>query len=330
MKARGRLVKVCLVCVAVVLPALPAAAVAKPASHKHSNLFQLDVHLPDRNGYSMDLQAEDHRHVELTASRGAVAVHYSVLGRASSRRVDADLGTLGEVHIRIHLKPELVVPLFGKKRCGERIGFYGGSFRGNLDFVGEPGVPGVHTHRGPASLIHITHACKHTHRRPSSSLSRSIEDKRHRTGEADLLSAKLKEEGRTVSFEALRLKSGLGKSHPTLTFLSADVSESLGRVTIERTAFEVTPETVLQISRRDKQPETAVIAPPKPFTGSASYSVAPETAPSWSGDLSVRLPGAGAVPLTGIGFNAELCRAFSASEAKDCIELEEGSLITVP
>lgn len=305
----------CLACAVIAALALPAAASAKPGSHKHQSLFQLEVDLPDSNGYSMGIDAEDHRHVELTASKGAVAVHYSVLGRASSRRLDADFGTLGEVHIRLHLKPELVVPgLFGNKRCGERLGLYGGSFRGMVDFVGEPQVGGVVAHRGHAFFIRSKRTCKHTHRRPAS-LSRSIEGKAHQANEVDLLSAELKAAGRTVTFEALRFKGDLGgESRATLTFLSADVSESLGRVTIDRTAFEITPAKVLRISRRGKQPETAAIALSKPFSGSAAYSAAPGAVPSWSGDLSVRLPVAGTVPLTGPGFNAELCRSYLSLE----------------
>lgn len=312
--------------------AVPAIATAKSAEHKHQHLFHLDVNLPDSNGYSMDLKAEDHRHVELKAGRGHVAVRYSVLGRASSHRVDADFGALGEVHIRIHLKPELVVPLFGKKRCGERIGFYGGRFRGKVDFTGEPEVGGVHIHRGRISLIHISHACKRTHRRlAANGLSRSVKGEARPGEEADRLSAELKTEGRTLSFEALRFKGSRRDPRATATFIRADLTETLGRVAIERTAFELTPEKVLRVSGRDKQPETAVIAPPKPFTGSASYSVAPETAPSWSGDLSVYLPGAGTVPLTGTGFSTEFCRAFSAPEAKRCLgPPEESSLIVVP
>lgn len=315
MTARGRLV--CLVCTVVAALALPASTIAQAVSHKGPNLFQLSVNLPDRDGYSLDLQAEDHRHVELTASKGAVAVHYSVLGRASSRRLDADFGVLGEVHIHIHLKPELVVPgLFGKKRCGERFGFYGGSFRGTVDFAGEPQVAGVVAHRGRVAFIHASRVCKHAHRRPAG-LSRTIEGNAHQAKEVDLLSAELKAEGRTVSFEALRFKGDLRKPHSAVTFLSADVSESLGRVTIDRTAFEITPAKVLRISRRGKQPETAVLEPTKPFAGSASYSAEPETPASWSGDLSVRLPVAGAVPLTGTGFSAELCRELD--EGDDCI-----------
>lgn len=311
------MVEVCLACVAVVLLILPAAAAAKSAGHKGPNLFQLDVPLPDSNGYSMELGAEDHRHVELTASKGAVAVHYSVLGRASSRRLDADFGALGEVHIRIHLKPELVLPgLFGKKRCGERLGFYGGSFRGTVDFAGEPQVAGVVAHRGGVAFIHSSRACKHPHQRPAS-LARTIEGKAHQAKEVDLLSAEMKAEGRTVIFEALRFKGDLRKPHSAVTFLSADVSESLGRVAIDRTAFEITPAKVLYISKRGKQPETAVLEPTKPFAGSAAYSAEPETPASWSGDLSVRLPVVGAVPLTGTGFSAELCRELD--EGDGCI-----------
>lgn len=302
--------------------AVPNTAAAKPTGHRHQGLFQLDVNLPDSNGFSMDIHAEDHRHVELTASKGAVAVQYSVLGRASSHRVDADFGSLGEVHVRLNLKPELVVPLPGKKRCGERIGFYGGSFHGKVDFTGEPGVASAHTHRGGVALIRINRVCKHPHKRlVANGLSRIIEDKAHSTEEVDLLSAKLKAEGRTVSFEALRLKGGdSSELPPTLTFLSADVSETLGPVTIDRTAFEITPAKVLRLSRRGKQPETAVAEPAKPFAGGASYSAEPGTPPSWSGDLSVPLPGADTVPLTGTGFSAELCRAFSSSgQEDDCI-----------
>jgi hypothetical protein len=318
MKGRGRLV--CLVCAAVALLALPAAATAKAGSHKRPNLFHLHVSLPDSNGYSMEISAEDHRHVELSASEGRVEVNYTVLGRASTRRVDADFGTLGAVHVRLHLKPELVVPLFpGKKRCGERIGFYGGRFGGNVDFTGEPGVAGAHTHRGGVSLFRFNHACKHTHRRPARSLARDSGGKAKSTEEVDLLSAKRKAEGRTVSFEALRFEfDGMTAPPFPATLLSADASESLGRVTIDRTAFELIPKKVLHISRRGKQPETAAIALSKPFAGSASYSAEPGVPPTWSGDLSVRLPGAGTVPLTGPGFSAELCRAFSAAEAENC------------
>lgn len=206
---------------------------------------------------------------------------------------------------------------FGKKRCGDRFGIYGGNFRGNVDFTGEPQVAGVVAHRGRATFIRSKRTCKNTHRR-TASLSRSIEGKAHPAREIDLLLAELKAETRTVSFEALRFRGGPSRPRSTMTLLSADVSESMGRVTIDRTAFETTPAKVLRVSRRGKQPETAVTEPAKPFAGSASYSATPETPARWSGDLSVRLPGAGIVPLTGTGFSAELCRGFSSSEADDC------------
>jgi len=47
---------------------------------------------------------------------------------------------------------------------------------------------------------------------------------------------------------------------------------------------------------------------PEPFAGHALYSSSPDSPPSWTGDLSVGLPGASKVPLTGPGFNAILCR----------------------
>src|SRR5262249_23854610 len=157
--------------------------------------------LPDSNGYSMEIHAKDHRHVELTAIRGKVVVHYSVLGRANSSRVDANFGPLGDAHIRLHLKPELVVPgLFGKKPCGESFGIYGGTVRGKVDFVGEPQVAGVVAHHGRVAFIHSQRTCKHAHQRPANRLSQSIEGEARPAEGMDLLLAELKAEGRTVSF----------------------------------------------------------------------------------------------------------------------------------
>jgi hypothetical protein len=313
MKARGRLA--CLVWVAIVSLALPAVAIADDG-HGGRHFFQLDVDLPQSHGYSMGISAGDRRHVELTAQRGDVAVSYSVLGRASSHRIDADFGSLGEVHIRLHLRPDLQLPIPRKKRCGESMGLFSGSFDGKVDFVGEPEVAGVVARRGRVIFFHSRHICRHAGRRPTASV---LARRAQPTEDAARLSAAFSAEGRAVSFEAVRLRGGPPELPPFLNLVSAEVSEALGRVEIVRSAFLATSDRVLRVSRRGKRPETAVVALPKPLAGSASYSAAAGTPPSWRGDLSVRLPGIGTVALTGAGFSADLCRAFSTAEEDDCL-----------
>ena len=62
------------------------------------------------------------------------------------------------------------------------------------------------------------------------------------------------------------------------------------------------------MSTRGTRPETVEVEPPKPFAGSAVYSHSEESPSSWTGGLTVDLPGADEVSLAGLGFNATLCR----------------------
>jgi hypothetical protein len=55
------------------------------------------------------------------------------------------------------------------------------------------------------------------------------------------------------------------------------------------------------------RPDSATVAPPAPFSGDASFHWVPGMSAEWSGSLSVDLPGAGTVPLTGPPFKSELC-----------------------
>jgi hypothetical protein len=51
----------------------------------------------------------------------------------------------------------------------------------------------------------------------------------------------------------------------------------------------------------------AVIAPPRPFQGRATFQRESAGEVSWAGDLRVKLPGFGVVPFTGNGFKTVMC-----------------------
>jgi hypothetical protein len=51
----------------------------------------------------------------------------------------------------------------------------------------------------------------------------------------------------------------------------------------------------------------ATVEPPAPFEGSAAFHLESPTQASWTGDLSVDLPGIGKVALAGPGTSADLC-----------------------
>src|SRR5690242_15880016 len=105
-------------CVACAVCAVLAAPPVGAAARVGGKDFHLQVSLPDSNGYSMSIWAEGHRQVGLLAMKGDASVAYTVKGRASSHRLDADFGALGKVHIRFRLKPEDFPLLFFRgKSC---------------------------------------------------------------------------------------------------------------------------------------------------------------------------------------------------------------------
>ncbi|HET7119677.1 MAG TPA: hypothetical protein VFI17_00335 [Solirubrobacterales bacterium] len=292
------------------------------------NLFSLTAHLPDRDGYSYSLEAQDHRHVELTASKGAFSVSYAVLGRASTRRMDADFGPLGEVHIRFHLEPELVFPASRDKkkgRCQRRIGLYDGRFRGTVEFTGEATVTGTVAHSGAVSLISFKRACRHPQPTASTSsasartLLRLLRRRSKPAAEFDVLSAEGEYEGRSVTFTALKVKTDPSGLLTNLDILGAAATERVGRVKVTRSVSAFAEGPALRVSRKGKVPMTVIASPPKPFAGSGLFKATPGVGSSWSGDLAAPLLGLGVVPLTGAEFSAHLCRASSFLKLERCL-----------
>ncbi len=60
----------------------------------------------------------------------------------------------------------------------------------------------------------------------------------------------------------------------------------------------------------------AVLVPPAPFSGSASFTRGAAPNHRWSGDLNVDLPGRSDVPLTGPGVKATLVAGCWASGSR--------------
>jgi hypothetical protein len=308
MKARGRLAV--LACAAAMLLALPAGAAAKPDPEVHPGTFDLEVRLPERDGYLINLTASDHRQIHLTVERGSASVRYRVAGRASSRRVKANFGPLGRVDIRMDLEPrplsliERLLKVRGERCRGKKPTKLAGQFQGTVEFQGETDVVGVSARRGHA-LVERTFrtVCKPRVSKPSKGKEKAQPDIQV---EASLLAASAHTGGRTTSFRAIDL--GID-SELFFGLVSGAVHERLGRVRIMRSAFELTEGSALKFAPARRNTVSAKVKPPEPFTGSATYSKATGSPAAWTGDLAVRLPGTGNVPLSGPEFDAMLCRA---------------------
>jgi hypothetical protein len=60
--------------------------------------------------------------------------------------------------------------------------------------------------------------------------------------------------------------------------------------------------------------ENATVAPPSPFQGSATFHLDSPTSSSWTGTLSVEIPGVGRVALAGSGFWSSLCEDLTCTQ----------------
>ena len=94
---------------------------------------------------------------------------------------------------------------------------------------------------------------------------------------------------------------------PALTIFSASRVEARRGMPIIRTVTRSsTREGSFTIEPSDR-PETATISPLAPFHGTAGFHAAPGEAGKWEGAITVELPGAGTVQLTGAAFETQLC-----------------------
>jgi len=307
---RARRQPALLLCVLAALLALPTGASAKVPAEVHPGGYLLRVFLPKSNGYVVSITAFDRRQIYLSAQKGAYSVTYRVAGRASSRRVEADFGDLGQVDLRLDLEPR--GPGDGRrgKRCRGRPPVeLAGRFHGTVDFPGEPKIAGVSAHSGPALVLR-------TFRRVCRPLKSPAQEKNPLGLEVFMLAARAHENGRTTSFGTV----SLGMEGETLLgVVAGDVHERVGRVRIRRSVFELVFGNELRFSPPGRQPERADVDPSRPFSGSASYLKRKGEPADWSGDLAARLPEAGLVPLAGPGFDTTVCRSSAIEDLDRCI-----------
>lgn len=316
MKARGCIAV--FACAVVALLALSGGAAAKTKRVVHPGSFLLEIELPKSNGWTMNLTAVDHRQIYLSAQRGAMTVTHRVAGRASSRLLKADLGPFGRIDIQMNLEAHPLYPSFlreilDKPNCrGKEPVELTGPFHGLVDFGGEGTVGGASVRKGRVTVARTFRSvCERRAKKPS----RGDGKDRELGLELHLLAARAHGGGRTTALEAI----GIGiESEIILGVVSGSVHERLGRVRIIRSAAELVEGPELTFSPMGQKTATAKLKPPEPFAGRASFLKRAGSPATWTGDLSVRLPGAGEVPLAGPEFNARLCRG-SGIEALDAL-----------
>lgn len=307
--------------------AMPALAATKD-DHVLPKSLRLSLSTEGSNGYSVSIETIGHKQVSVVVSKGHLIAIYRVSGKVSRHGIEADLGDLGRISLRFDGAPR---PITHRDSCkGKDSIRETGIFTGTIEFDGEQEFTEVSAERAKGSVRRsYRRVCKY-----ATGMIDSLGDGEPRPktpGPIKLaftfLSASSRADGRSVLVDALSIDGGSGTGRGGSTpswLLVAGLDEKSGRVHITRAAF--VPDAGLGsvvVSPPDVHPATATVEPSKPFAGSASYLEVPGSAPTWTGTLSVWLPGAGQVPLAGEGFKPTLCNDVGFDQLIKCLEASE-------
>jgi hypothetical protein len=279
---------------------LLAQAPSAVASNHRQREFSDEFSLQGTNGYLVTVSGS-RRTVDIEISKGRPRPNhfelatYTVDGLAWRRGINANFGDLGEISLSFEPSGKtetFAVPKSLEKCSGPRkIVRKLGTFEGVMRFAGENGYTVAETAEvkgsvgTPASFICATfgngHPTKRHHHQTSAYLGATTHDDR-------------------LGFSAYR-----GEGRHRVDF-SATVIEKNGLVAIRRYILSSAPRSSFVF---DDSLSTATVAPPPPFSGTATFQRGPKgTSPSWSGSLAVSFPGAANIPLTRPGFFARLIR----------------------
>jgi protein-S-isoprenylcysteine O-methyltransferase Ste14 len=222
--------------------------------------------------------------VSLVASRKGAYAYYAAPGTVTRTSFAADFGALGRVSVTYR-------PTGGEEQlapsCGSDAFFSSGVYEGTIEFHGEGGYTDISSSwaRG-----HFDPPCGTR----SESVGGRI------TGAQLSAHAFSFEAGNGLTFEAV-------KNRPTApAMFEATLIEASSDIAIVRSVRARAPSSLFHFGASLRR---AVVKPPAPFSGSASFRRDGRGQGHWEGGLKVGFPGKPGVGLTGRGFGVSLRHA---------------------
>lgn len=291
-----------LACLLLALLAAAPAASAKPGYFVFSGGKSIGFSLKGSNGYWIEIGKEGGE-VRLLASKEESAVTYSVRSLAPrGNEIRARFPGLGRIAVRFRpLRPPRTIEPHPFPGCkgGETVK-QPGHFVGTIRFRGERGYTSVRATRVRAAIeTTAKEVCKRSDNGPE------------------------REEDRTELFAVSESgREGVGFSADTTVIPEVTSTTSFSATTVElrrgmsiyRNTFALGKESDILPGDTRPFPLSATITPPPPFQGSAEFQRTAEGESTWTGSLTVPLPGLGRVALTGPDFTARLCQDAGCTE----------------
>jgi hypothetical protein len=296
--------------VAIVFVALASCGGASAASRHYRRPASAvaEVELRGAHGFELRLVAFDHS-MDLSVTKGVTlgeeGVTYSSrrptvsTGYFNGSSLDVRVGRLGR--FLAHFVPTSTKSEGDNGECrGNPPTIEQGHFVGSLDFRGERGYTSAHTHRALGTVTRIASArCV-------------VRSPRFRPGDEFRLVAGDKKADTILQASREEVSSG---SKVTPTSFLASVASKSGNLAVVHSAFVLDfhahPGATFRTPNLAEPLAEATLQPPAPFSGSAIFRLEGMRRATWTGDLTVELPGLGRVPLVNDGVQAGLCQGRS-------------------
>lgn len=290
---------------ALALLATPAGATAKPGFSVERPETRSEFALPATNGYrvSVSTTSGERKHspsVFISASKGTRYTVQYMARRLSTTgdTIKTKLPGVGRIAVRFNqLKVSREVVADNCK--GRDSVIRHGKFEGRIELHGEHGYTTVHSRKAPGKI--------------TQSFRQVCDQREPRHAEAGngnsfhLKTLVAGQEGRrALSFSVSRFDAGPKFGGPLVFFYASSSIQRHGFFVFASASAEGKPATFLTPDPAGVL-ENASVSPPAPFHGTAAFHLDSPTSASWTGTLSVELPGVGSVPLAGTGFWSALC-----------------------
>ena len=317
--AGGRRMRLGLLCGALVLLVLPAAAYGAPKHHpkRGTETFVTEAESPHAsisvrgtNGYEIwisitegsgSLLATRHSDPETGPELYASADYDVFYADADAHRVRAHFGRVGLVSARFVQAGK--VERFKDRHCkgGPEV-TRRGAFVGTIRFEGEDGFTRFSAHRVRGT---ISSAPQQVCRYPKEAVIIEPPDRRPKHALTSFFASTASDDASTY-FEA-----DVRELEPQVADFNATRLEQRGKMSITRDiGIDDAPVAAFAF---DAGLDHATLSPPAPFAGSATFTRIDDFASRWEGPLTLSFPGAPNVPLTGRAFAWSLDRSTDPS-----------------
>ncbi|MEX2106385.1 MAG: hypothetical protein WD810_05755 [Solirubrobacterales bacterium] len=278
-------------CAGVAAVGAPAALAEAPRSPDRG-LVLSHFELKGTHGYTVEAvevrEGDFPPMVTVEVHRKAMRASYEVPGDLGPG-MHGVFGELGRVAVEFHRQKRSVDrPEKGCAWIAES-----GIFRGQFSFVGESGYTAAEATSARGEVLRLPNG-----------ICGFGDDRRSRRGFNPLQTTRLAARSRIprgfVQFEASTLDFDPRDGFEAL------VRENVGAMAITRSTFAHGAADTFTFSPGNP-PRRASVHPPPPFEGTARLRDRGSGPPTWTGSLSVSLPGSPQTPLTGPGFAARFC-----------------------